>query len=109
MQTCLAAGGTIIGLGTGAPFEEEEVQLRAGDRLFLYTDGITELANAAGDLYGEERLYEALAEARGVSLEDACDRVIQSMSRFGDGRLPQDDVTLLAIEFAGPQAEDRQK
>jgi len=109
MLTCLAAGGTIIGLGTGAPFEEEEVQLRAGDRLFLYTDGITELANAAGDLYGEERLYEALAEARGVSLEDACDRVIQSMSRFGDGRLPQDDVTLLAIEFAGPQAEDRQK
>ncbi|OFV87141.1 MAG: hypothetical protein A3J75_07215 [Acidobacteria bacterium RBG_16_68_9] len=98
----LAAGGSIIGLGAGLAFDEDEIELCRGDRLFLYTDGIVEFANAAGGFYGEERLHAALIQGRGESLEHVCERVVTSMTDFGDGCTPQDDVTLVAIEFAGP-------
>jgi sigma-B regulation protein RsbU (phosphoserine phosphatase) len=97
----LRAGGTIIGMGEPIPFEEEELTLGVGDRLFLYTDGIVECANRGGQLYGDERLHRALLAAREAPLEVACDQVMRSLHQFGEGQAIQDDVTLLAIEFEG--------
>lgn len=97
----LPAGGTIIGLGGTMPFEEGETHLQAGDRLFLYTDGIVEHENRAGEMFGEERLAAALRAGREQALETVCERVMELMSEFGDGQRPQDDVTLVAFEFRG--------
>jgi phosphoserine phosphatase RsbU/P len=99
--TRLQAGGPIIGLGGVLPFEEEELQLHSGDRLFLFTDGILELENQTGEVYGEDRFLEQLQSGRGDPIDTACERVMLSMTRFADGLAPQDDITLLAIHFRG--------
>lgn len=97
----LSAGGTIIGLGSAMPFEEGDVTLRPGDRVYLYTDGIIEHENRNGEMFGEERLAADLRAGCEVPLHAVCERVMESMRQFGDGERPQDDVTLVAIEFRG--------
>jgi sigma-B regulation protein RsbU (phosphoserine phosphatase) len=93
----LIEGGPIIGIGDGAAYEEGEVFMEKDDRLFIYTDGITEYLNVKGEPYGEERLVRELKGASGEALQTACDRVIQSLMRFGSQQQPQDDITLLGI------------
>ena len=97
----LDAGGPLIGFGLGSLFAEAEVMLAPGDRLFLYTDGLVEMADSADAQFGDERLYEAVQGTRGLPLEAACDRLLGAALAFGGGVEPQDDVTLLAIEFTG--------
>ena len=97
----LRAGGGLIGLGIGPPFREEEVQLAAGDRLYLYSDGIPEFADRSGELFGEARFLVLLKELRNLPLRPGCDRLMEELRRFGAGAPLQDDVTLLAIEFQG--------
>jgi phosphoserine phosphatase RsbU/P len=95
----LNQGGTVIGMGGVIPFEEGEVTLRAGDRLFLYTDGVVEQVNTASELFGEERFSGHLAELRESPLNIVCARVIELLHGFSGGRPLEDDVTLLGIEY----------
>jgi len=97
----LPAGGTIIGLGGVLPFEEGETRLDAGDRLFLYTDGIPEAADRRGTPFGEEALYRTLERARDETLDQACEDVIQAVGEFAGTSAFEDDVTLFAIEYNG--------
>ncbi|MET0556160.1 MAG: SpoIIE family protein phosphatase [Vicinamibacteria bacterium] len=99
----LDEGGTIVGLGDGI-YEEGELELRKGDRLYLYSDGITEHEHRERGLFGPERLVEALVGAVSVPLAEACATVRRSLDAFGDCRLPADDLTLLAVEYQGPCA-----
>lgn len=98
----LESGGTIIGLGGIMPFDEGECQLRPGDRLFVYTDGIPETVNPAGEFFGEEAMYRVLRDARDSSLDDACGSLIEAVEQFATTRDFDDDVTLFAIEYEGP-------
>lgn len=95
----LDAGGTIVGLGEGIfPFEEGEVRMQAGDRLYLYTDGIIEYFNEAGEMYGEDRFCRNLIKYQDETLQGTCRRVIESLSLFGGEHKADDDITLVAIE-----------
>src|SRR5262245_20187544 len=58
----LSEGGIVLGLFPERGYEQGEVRLRAGDRLLCFTDGVTEAANDAGELFGEERLLQLLVE-----------------------------------------------
>jgi phosphoserine phosphatase RsbU/P len=95
----LPAGGTIIGLGGVVPFDEGEVLLAEGDRLFLYSDGITEHMNPASELFGEQRLKQKITTWRRSSLDQACEKVIEALHDFGQGAPLRDDATLLGVEF----------
>jgi sigma-B regulation protein RsbU (phosphoserine phosphatase) len=95
----LRQGGTVIGMGGVIPFEEGELTLGAGDRLFIYTDGITEHANGEAEFFGEERFSGHLAELQEIPLNVACARVIELLHGFGMERPLEDDVTLLGIEY----------
>jgi sigma-B regulation protein RsbU (phosphoserine phosphatase) len=95
----LQGGGTVIGMGGVIPFEEGETTLRTGDRLFLYTDGITEHANSAAEFFGEERLSGHLVELKDFPLRIACTRVVELLHGFSEGHPMEDDVTLLGIEY----------
>jgi len=97
----LSAGGPIIGLGGVLPFEEDELQLDPGDRLFLFTDGILEYENASGEAFGEDRFLDALRAGRAEPLDATCERIMRALAGFGDGLPPQDDVTLLGVHFRG--------
>jgi phosphoserine phosphatase RsbU/P len=102
----LIEGGTIIGIGEGAVYEEGTVTLKEGDRLFIYTDGIVEHLNRNGEFYGDERVVRELKKCCGKPLQTACAQVIQSLMRFGGENQPDDDITLVGIEFRGTQARD---
>jgi phosphoserine phosphatase RsbU/P len=98
----LCEGGTIIGIAEGASYEEGEVLMEHGDRLFLYTDGIVEYLNKRGEFYGEERFIQKLKADCDETLQTACANAIQSLLGFGNGHQPEDDLTLVGIEFRLP-------
>ena len=91
-------GGPIISMGDMIPFEEGEVNMKSGDRLYLYTDGIVEYSNDTGEQYGEERFHNELLKHRKAPLDTTCDRVIESLMSFGGHIKAQDDITLVALE-----------
>jgi sigma-B regulation protein RsbU (phosphoserine phosphatase) len=70
-------------------------ELRSGDRLVFYTDGITERQTIEGDMFGLERLMETFARNASHGPEHLVGRVIEEVEMFADGHEPQDDQTLL--------------
>lgn len=82
-------------------YKEGSVQLQAGDRLFLYTDGVTESANAHHELYGSERLCLCLNQNKDTTPEMLLKRVKKDVDLFA-GDAPQfDDITMLCLEYKG--------
>jgi CheY-like chemotaxis protein len=96
----LSAGGPLLGLG--GPFGEDLLQLRAGDRLFLHTDGVVELEGPDGATFGEARLEAFLADRRDEPLQATCDALLAELRDFAAGRPARDDLTFLALHFHGP-------
>lgn len=101
----LDAGGTIVGLGGVMPFEEGCMHLAPGDRVFLFTDGITEFTDAEGEEFGEERLRELLERRDQRNVQEVCDSVVDALGAFGHGIRPNDDVTITGFEFRGPAGD----
>lgn len=95
----LAEGGSIVGSGLGIPYEEGEVELREGDRLYLYTDGLTEQVGQGDEPFGDERFVGLLGDTPSATLDDTCDQVMDSLSKHAQGDPPQDDISLFAVEF----------
>ncbi len=100
----LTEGGPPLGLGLGIEPTEGEVQLSRGDRLFLYTDGLYETEDAQGTALGLERLHAFFLATRELSLDAACDAVLQRVREHHGERPAEDDITLLALEYLGPTA-----
>ena len=105
----IGAGGAVrIEVETGGPlgldpdmtFPPAEAQLAAGETVVLYTDGVTEALDPDGSLYGEQRLFDALAQ---------CDRhpagtvaaVVADVAQFSGGAAQADDMTLLVLRWHG--------
>ncbi len=97
----LDRGGTIIGLDGIVPFEEGELDLQCGDKLFFYTDGLTEYQNDEGHFYGEDRFNALLASLKDQPVGVALELVYESLMQFGNQAKLQDDVSLLGVEFRG--------
>ena len=72
------------------------MRLESGDRLFLYTDGITEAENSATEEFGDERLIASALGCAGESTDAVKSRVIFDVKQFCDFHL-QDDATLIVI------------
>jgi len=96
----LDAEGTLIGLGGLVEFEQEQIRLFPGDRLFLYTDGLFEYENSLGEQFGLERMHQVLKRQRKNSLEEQCRNLLEALHEFGGEAPFEDDVSLLAMEFA---------
>jgi phosphoserine phosphatase RsbU/P len=102
----LERGGLLLGILEGVAFEEERLVLEPGDLLVLYTDGVSEAANAAGVLFDEERLYEAVAAmAPELTAREVAERLLGRLHDFLDGTEPQDDVTLLVVRVPEHDAD----
>ena len=87
--------GTLVGLLPDATFHDEELALRPGDALVLYTDGITE-ARRNGDLYGAERLATTLAGLADQPAGAVADGVVDAALAF-QGSLPRDDIAVIVL------------
>jgi sigma-B regulation protein RsbU (phosphoserine phosphatase) len=104
----LDRGGTVVGILESAAYEEGVLELAAGDRVVLYTDGISEAENAAGEQFGEERIHAAVAAApAGAPAHEIVERLLAAVREFLAGVEPGDDMTLLVLRVldADPQNE----
>jgi phosphoserine phosphatase RsbU/P len=90
----LAATATVLGLGEDWDCEIGERRLAAGDRLLIYTDGVTEAANERGEEFGEYRLASLLSATTGMPTDGWLQSILEETRRY-TGREFQDDVTLV--------------
>ena len=95
----LEGDGMPLGLFDGSEASKLELELRAGDLLFFYTDGVTE-ARSADLAFFEDRLADELASVAGRSAAETVHAVQELVTSFSDGEL-RDDVTMLAVRV-GP-------
>ena len=93
----LEVGGMVLGCLDGSAFVEETVELAAGDRLVVYSDGITEAVNREDEEFGETRLIDLVrAHARSGSRELA-ETVLDAVQRHAGDAPQMDDMTLVII------------
>jgi len=93
--------GPIIGFGTGNPFGHTSIQFLAGERVILYTDGLLESRNPAGDYFGKPGLCEVMANHRNQPIQAMVDAVYAKIKDFRQQTAPDDDISLLAVEYGG--------
>ena len=75
-----------------------QLELKAGETLLVYTDGVTEAMNPKRELFGEERFKQAVQGHAQLSPEELTQRVVGEVAKFARGAEPSDDITLLAIK-----------
>ena len=93
-----------LGVFDGFSFEEETMLMRPGDKLFLYTDGVTEAESQDAVLFGEDRLLEILKDAEAqatLSPSGYVDAVYQSVQQHANGAVQSDDITIMEVEYKG--------
>jgi len=94
----LKATGTPLGLMPGMPYEEESFQLRPGDLVALFSDGVTEAQDGDENEFGESRLADCLRQVTDEPVKEIVARVFDEIDRFA-GTAPQyDDITLLVLK-----------
>lgn len=79
-------------------FSEEKLQMQEGDRMFLYTDGVNEAQNKAGEFYGNERMLEMLNRPL-QSPYDVLHTIRNDVAEFADGAEQSDDLTMLELVY----------
>jgi len=94
-------GGMALGVMDEMSYHCAEVKLHAGDSLVMYTDGVTEAMNEAGELFGEEGLEQALTGLIGKTARDEVDVILQSTREFVNGAKQSDDITIVVLQYTG--------
>jgi sigma-B regulation protein RsbU (phosphoserine phosphatase) len=90
----LECGGLVLGPLPEVEFEQCEIDVNPGDRILLFTDGVTEAMNGAGEEFGDDRLIQAATESRTLDANQARDVVMAAVTQFSGGDFT-DDVTLV--------------
>jgi phosphoserine phosphatase RsbU/P len=95
----LAPTAIALGILPDATFELFAAELEPGDRMLLYTDGITEAANSRDQEYGEERVEAWLRDHRGHDGSALIEGLIEDVVRFASPVRPRDDMTLMSVSW----------
>ena len=98
----LEKGGLIVGLFEHATFDEETLQLDPGDVLVVFSDGVTEALNVAGEEFGEERLLACIEAHRQNDLSNLLSAIFKDVRDFASGAMQSDDITALVLKYVGP-------
>ncbi len=97
----LGDGGMPIGLLKEATYSTISSTLVAGDRLFLYSDGMLECENDKGEFYGSERLLSRIQEWRDLPIEELGDLFDGEITRWNGSETFEDDVSMVILEYTG--------
>jgi len=100
----LDAPGYPIGITETPEYEEHVVRLQPGDRLYVYSDGLSDAANSEGNMLGAVRLQNLLGSLHGVTLENTLTELWNAVGRWSGHDKPVDDVSMLAVEI-NPRTE----
>jgi phosphoserine phosphatase RsbU/P len=94
----LAAGGIPLGIVADAVYREGRTQLHPGDALVIYSDGVSETQNAAGEEYGPVRLYNTVARYLEATAAGIRDKIEADLTKFAQGTPAGDDITLVIVK-----------
>jgi sigma-B regulation protein RsbU (phosphoserine phosphatase) len=97
----IEAGGMPVGMFEIAPYANDSVDLKPGDTMVLYSDGVTEAHNVAGEEFGEERMVEVLKTYHKEPATVVLDQLIGAVKTFALGAEQYDDVTALVVQYTG--------
>ena len=92
------ASGPALGIFPGYPFVSDECPLTPGDAILAFTDGVTEITAPNGELFGEERLREAVRRRIDLPVEEILEQILREMRAFSATATFEDDVCLVGIE-----------
>jgi len=95
----LNEGGLILGMMPNVKYDEESVQLVAGDCLLMYTDGVSEARNSAGEEFEEQRIEKCIVETLDKPAERILEHLIETVRVFSAGRPQADDITALTLKL----------
>jgi serine phosphatase RsbU (regulator of sigma subunit) len=97
----LEEGGMPVGLFGEAAYDSAAVDLKPGDTIVSYSDGVTEALNTSGDEFGEDRLIGVLTQHHGESANDLLKHIVEAVQQFAAGADPHDDVTAMVVRYTG--------
>jgi len=96
----LHTSGMPVGMIEGAQFQVEETQLEPGDKLVIYSDGLTEGENAEGEFFDTERLRVCLRDFASLDAAALHSALRDAVDRFTEGGVVRDDITALVLEYS---------
>lgn len=94
----LKAKGTLLGIFKNIKIEEKMIQLESGDRVFFYTDGITECTNPATVFFDEFRLRKSIKEHAGKTAEEFSHELMKELEAFKGEKTFDDDITMVVLD-----------
>jgi sigma-B regulation protein RsbU (phosphoserine phosphatase) len=92
----LRKGGGVLGIFAHQTYDGGEISLESGDRVVLFTDGVTEALNGENEEFGEERLLRLLSESHGLRVSQIQEKILGAVGAFTGGNF-QDDATLMIL------------
>ncbi len=98
-KTELTEGGMVLGLFAGAQYQCDTVKLQPQDHLVLFTDGVIEARNVAGEEFGEERLNGLLQSNAGATAPEILTRLRDAVLSFSANAPQHDDITMMILGF----------
>jgi hypothetical protein len=100
----LDVGGPVLGVLGDAHYQQGRRQVRPGETLVLYSDGLAEAANPAGEEYGADRLHDLLRTRGDASPKELRDAILAALDGFVGSAVARDDLTLVVAGF-GPSGQ----
>jgi sigma-B regulation protein RsbU (phosphoserine phosphatase) len=97
----LKSTGTIVGMFPSAVFGQEEISLKVGDVLAVFTDGLTDAWNESDELFGEDRLLDLFKDHYYLPLQELAELTIDEIENFSLNGEPNDDMTLVLARVKG--------
>ncbi len=98
--------GLLLGKIDGIDYQAKQIQMEPGDKILLYTDGVPEAMNEAGEMYEEERLEKYLSKHYSDTQKKLLRGVIVDVLKFINRAQQSDDITLLVLEYSGEETND---
>ena len=95
------SGDLVVGIMEGSPYSSRRLTLNPGDRLFLYTDGVTEAMNASDEIFSNDRLLQVLSLCGERSVSQIVSCVSEAIDEFCRETPQYDDITMLALQYSG--------
>ena len=97
----LAEGELVAGLFGDAVFPNHTVEMKTGECIVMFTDGVTDATNSTGENFGEDRLLGSLKACQDLQPSEVVQRLLARVHQFVGDTGPADDLTLLALKFSG--------
>lgn len=107
LKSTISRHGFVVGGFPEMKYPENQLWMRSGSKLFLYTDGVIGAENKKGTRYGRERFSEVLNQNTGMTPSELVEAVREDVGKFTKGSSQSDDLTMLCVQYNGRGGKER--